>query len=109
MKKIKMFDVVVFIIALFLVAIVLYPLILIISYSISDPGLVATGQILLLPKGINFEGYKAVFEDSQIMLGYANTIFYTDSDMHFTVMTRRATPHGKIILSITLIYMVRED
>jgi len=101
MKKIKMFDVVVFIIALFLVAIVLYPLILIISYSISDPGLVATGQILLLPKGINFEGYKAVFEDSQIMLGYANTIFYT---VVGTAINLLVTVPAGYVLSKTDIY-----
>ena len=76
-KKIEFFDIVVHIITAFLVVIVLYPLILVLSNSISDPGLVASGQVLLLPKGINFEGYKAIFQSKDIMTGYANTIFYT--------------------------------
>lgn len=31
----------------------------------------------LFPKGINFEGYKMVFKNSQIWNGYKNTIIYT--------------------------------
>lgn len=76
-KKIELFDVIVHIITVFLMMIVLYPLILVLSNSVSDPGMVASGQVLLLPKGINFDGYQAVFQDKNIMTGYANTIFYT--------------------------------
>lgn len=76
-KKIEAFDIFVYTVAAFLVLIVLYPLILVLSNSVSDPGLVATGKVLLLPKGFNLEGYKAVFQDKNIMTGYANTIFYT--------------------------------
>lgn len=76
-KRISLFDVVVHIIAIFLIFIVGYPLLLVVSNSFSDPGLVATGKILFLPKGFNLEGYKAVFQSSDIMIGYANTIYYT--------------------------------
>ena len=38
--------------------IILYPLWFVIIASISDPNLVATGEVLLLPKGITFEGFK---------------------------------------------------
>ena len=31
----------------------------------------------LFPKGITFEGYERVFQNSEIWLGYRNTIFYT--------------------------------
>ena len=57
-KRITLFDTVVHIIALILIVMVGYPLILVVSNSFSEPGLVATGQILLWPKGINLEGYK---------------------------------------------------
>lgn len=57
--------------------IVLYPLIYILSCSFSDPHLVASGQVWLYPKGFNLEGYARVFKDENIMIGYANTIFYT--------------------------------
>ena len=76
-KKITLFDVIVHIISGFLLLIVLYPLIVVVSSSLSDPTLVATGKVILMPKGINLEGYKAVFGDKDILIGYANTIFYT--------------------------------
>ena len=43
-KKLTPFDVVVHIIALFLLAIVVYPLILVLSSSISDPQMVAAAE-----------------------------------------------------------------
>lgn len=65
-----------FVLALILIM-VLFPLIHILSASISDPDLVSTGKVTLIPRGINFEGYKKVFESKDIMTGYKNTIFYT--------------------------------
>lgn len=76
-KKITFFDIIVHIISGFLLLIVLYPLIVVVSSSFSDPALVATGKVVLLPKGLNIEGYKSVFSNDDIMVGYANTIFYT--------------------------------
>ena len=76
-KRITAFDIVVYSIAIVLTALVLYPLILVLSSSISDPSLVAKGEVVFLPKGINLEGYKALLEDRDIVTGYANTIFYT--------------------------------
>lgn len=58
-------------------AVVIYPLIYIVSASISDPKLVGSGEMWLFPKGITFEGYKRVFENTSIWTGYANTILYT--------------------------------
>lgn len=60
-----------------IMVIVLYPLIYIISSSFSDPDLVSTGKVWLFPKGFNIEGYRRVFRDSEIMIGYRNTLFYT--------------------------------
>ena len=56
---------------------ILYPLWFVIIASISDPNLVATGEVLLLPKGITFEGFKYIFRDPRIWSGYYNTIRYT--------------------------------
>lgn len=76
-QKFTLFDFIVYAIATILLIIVAYPLILVISNSVSDPVLVASGEVLFLPKGFNLAGYKAVFGDKNIMTGYANTIFYT--------------------------------
>ncbi|MDR0877567.1 MAG: carbohydrate ABC transporter permease [Treponema sp.] len=56
---------------------VLYPLIYVISCSVSDPDLVASGRIWLIPKGLNILGYKRVFQDPSIITGYRNTLIYT--------------------------------
>nr|WP_054950444.1 carbohydrate ABC transporter permease [Numidum massiliense] len=58
-------------------AIVLYPLIYVVSASISNPAFVNSGQMWLFPKDIMWEGYVRVFENKQIWIGYRNTIFYT--------------------------------
>ena len=76
-RKISGFDIGIIVIILMLVAIVLYPLIFVISSSVSEPTMVATGKVFFLPKGFTLDGYKRVFEDSNIMTGYANSLFYT--------------------------------
>lgn len=113
-KKITLFDIIVHIISGFLLLIVLYPLIVVLSSSISDPALVATGQVVFLPKGINFEGYKAVFSDKEILIGYANTIFYTVFgtliNLFVTVpagyaLTKKNVPGRNFIMTLFMITM----
>jgi putative aldouronate transport system permease protein len=57
--------------------IVLYPLVFVLSASISDPLLVMQGQVWLWPKGLNLDAYARVFQNSDIMTGYRNVIVYT--------------------------------
>ena len=54
-----------------------YPVLFVIIASISDPDLVNTGKVILIPKGISFDGYRNVFKDPRILTSYRNTIFYT--------------------------------
>ena len=76
-RKFTFFDMVVYTISTLLVIIVMYPLVLVLSNSVSDPSMVASGQVLLLPKGLNFEGYKEIGRSKDLLTGYANTVFYT--------------------------------
>ena len=55
----------------------LYPLIYILSSSVSDPVEVYAGNVRLLPVGFSLEPYIRVFENDNILRGYGNTIFYT--------------------------------
>lgn len=71
------FDIVNYTIILLSVVITLYPLIYVLSASISDPNKVNAGKMWLFPVGITFAGYEKVFSDPEIWSGYANTIFYT--------------------------------
>ncbi|WP_248927185.1 carbohydrate ABC transporter permease [Paenibacillus hamazuiensis] len=73
----KIFDAVVNILAALVLIAVLYPLLFIVSASFSDPALVLSGEVLLLPKQVTLEAYKNVFENGQIWNGYKNTIVYT--------------------------------
>lgn len=113
-KKIKMFDIIVYAIAILLILIVGYPLILVLSNSVSSPEMVATGQVLLFPKGFTLEGYKAVFADKSIITGYANTIFYTVTKTLLSLaitlpagyaLTKTTVPGNKFIMTMFMITM----
>ena len=56
---------------------VLYPIVYVISASFSSPTAVSTGKVVLWPVDFSLEGYKAVFENQDVLIGYRNTIFYT--------------------------------
>jgi len=57
--------------------IILYPLIYVLSCSVSSPSDVSVGNIWLWPKDLTVAGYIRVFQDPSIMTGYGNTLFYT--------------------------------
>ena len=82
----KIFYGVVDIIMLIMLVAVLIPLLYVISSSISQPSEVLRGKVLILPKGLSLDGYKAVFKDSRIITGYLNTILYTGSITLFAVI-----------------------
>jgi len=56
---------------------VLYPLIYILSASISSPDAVGSGEVILWPIGFTLEGYTRIFREKFIMIGYKNTLYYT--------------------------------
>lgn len=73
----KVFQVLNTIFLIFIVAIVLYPLVFVLSASISEPEHLLKGEIWLFPKNITFDSYLRVFKNDAILHGYANTIKYT--------------------------------
>ena len=113
-KRLTTFDVIVYIISTILLLIVLYPLILVLANSVSDPNYVASGQVVLLPKGFNLDGYQAVFGAKDIMNGYANTIFYTvvGTVINLIVtlpagyaLTKKAVPGRNFVMTVFMITM----
>lgn len=62
---------------LIITIIIVYPLIFVISASISDPSAVSNGKVWLWPVDITFRGYKLIFDNPDIWNGYKNTIIYT--------------------------------
>lgn len=73
----KIFDAVVMLVVTFIFIVMLYPLIYIVSASFSSARAVSTGRVFLWPVEPSVEGYRAVFENKDILGGYINTIFYT--------------------------------
>ena len=55
----------------------LYPLIYVLSASISEPLAVNSGRMKLWPVGFNIEGYKSILSNKWILTGYGNSLFYT--------------------------------
>ncbi|MBT2291075.1 carbohydrate ABC transporter permease [Paenibacillus albidus] len=73
----KLFLVSTYIYLCLALVVVIYPLIYILSASISDPQDVNSGAMWLFPKNLTLDGYKLVFENPKIWNGYLNTIIYT--------------------------------
>lgn len=79
-------NVIIYTLATIALLITLYPLYFVLIASISDPTLVKSGQIFLIPKGLTLMGYEKVFEDARVWTGYRNTIFYVIAGSLISVM-----------------------
>lgn len=73
----RIFEAVNALLLLALTLLVAYPLYFVIIASISSPSAVNMGEVLLLPKNINFTGYSFVFQDADLWHGYLVTIVLT--------------------------------
>lgn len=71
------FDVVSTLLLIVALLIVLYPLYFVLIASISDANSISLGKVILLPKNIDFVGYRRILQDNRIMNGYVNSILYT--------------------------------
>ncbi|RVX43805.1 carbohydrate ABC transporter membrane protein 2 (CUT1 family) [Nonomuraea polychroma] len=56
---------------------VVYPVYFVVIASLSNPSLIATGEVWLWPKGVNLFGYEQIFNDARIWTGYGNTLLYS--------------------------------
>ncbi|OAB46376.1 carbohydrate ABC transporter permease [Paenibacillus antarcticus] len=57
--------------------IILYPLLFVVFASLSDPRQIFDNILLLWPRGFTLEGYKRVFDNQDIWMGFKNAIIYT--------------------------------
>lgn len=73
----KTFDVINTIFLIILLILIVYPLVFVLSASISDPMAVNSGKMWLWPVDITLKGYELVFSEKSIWSGYKNTIIYT--------------------------------
>lgn len=82
----KTSDIILVVICIAILLIVAYPLYYVLVASVSDPYDVYAGKTFLLPKGFTLDGYKAVFADDSIVIGYWNSIKYTVIGTAFSVI-----------------------
>lgn len=57
--------------------IMLYPLILVLSSSVSDPQAIIRGEVRLLPVEFSWESYVKVFQNEDIVRSFVNSVVYT--------------------------------
>ncbi len=113
-KQDKVFNTIVNVILVIFTLVMLYPLIYIVSNSISIASEVYKGSVWLLPKKISFDAYQHVFNNKYILTGYKNTIVYTligtIISLIFTIsaaypLSRKDLKHRKIIVIIFVVTM----
>ena len=111
----KAFERINTIFVLVLTLIIIYPLIFVVSASISDPHAVNTGKMWLWPVDITFDGFKRVFQNEAIWVGYKNTIIYTlvGTSIHLFILlpcayalSRKELMAKKVFLWIILFTML---
>ena len=73
----RIFYIIATVIAVAALVIVLYPMYFIVIASFSNSNMVNQGLVSLLPKDINFYGYRKILERTDLWVGYKNTIIYT--------------------------------
>ena len=71
------FNAIVYLLMFVLIVVMAYPLVLVVSCSISNPKYVMQGLIRLFPKEITFKAYNNVFHHARLITGFKNSVFYT--------------------------------
>jgi putative aldouronate transport system permease protein len=73
----QIFDWIVNAILAIICILVLYPLLFVLVASFSSPEAVMRGEVWLWPTNITWIGYLRIFQNSEMLTGYVNTIVYT--------------------------------
>ena len=105
-KKVELFDVVNVSLVIATTLLVLYPLYFCVIASFSAPSEIALGNVVTWVKGFTLDSYKYMFQESQLWVGYRNTIIYTVLGTLYNLvltipaayfMSKRNVPFGKAI------------
>lgn len=105
-KKVELFDVINTLLVVAITILVMYPLYFCVIASFSSPSEIALGNVIGWIKGFTVDSYKYMFKESQLWVGYRNTIIYTILGTLYNlvltipaayVMSKRNVPFGKTI------------
>ncbi|NEE01697.1 carbohydrate ABC transporter permease [Phytoactinopolyspora halotolerans] len=96
-------------------AVVLIPLLHILASSFSSPNAVSSGRVTLWPVEFSIRGYEVALSNSQVITGFANSLFYTSVGTFISVsltvaiaypLSRRDFVGGGIITRIIVFTML---
>jgi len=73
----RTFYLVIYILLTVFFLLTLYPLVYVVSVSISSVEAAAAGRVWLFPVGFSLEGYKMVFHNAKVGWGFYNSVIYT--------------------------------
>ena len=113
----RLFLIFVYVVLSGALVIVLFPLLHILSASFSSPQAVNSGRVWLFPVDFTLAGYKAVFANPNILIGYGNSLFYamagTFVNVVMTVLIAyplsRRTFYGRHIIMMLLVFTMLFD
>ena len=77
----RIFDTLNFAFVAVVTFVILYPLLFVLSASVSDPNMVNGGKVWLWPREVTFEAYKYVLQESKVWRAYVNTVLYVAVDI----------------------------
>ncbi len=92
----RVFGIITYTLATIFMLLCAYPLIYVVSASISNPALIVSGKIILLPREIQLRAYEAVFKSEDVLLGYQNAVFYAFAGTAINILLTTA---GAYVLS----------
>lgn len=84
-RKWTLFDYVNTFFMLIVFFVTLYPMLYIVSVSLSDTIYILQAKVIFLPKGFNIEAYKMIFTDERIPRALLNSILYTSTGTVFNL------------------------
>ncbi|MGE7624961.1 carbohydrate ABC transporter permease [Viridibacillus sp. NPDC096237] len=76
-KTDRAFNVINFVFLAIVALLVIYPLVFVLSASLSNPQYILSGELWLWPKEFTLDAYEKVFKNEDIINGFVNTLKYT--------------------------------
>ena len=73
----RVLNAVLYVLLSLILAAVAYPLFFVVIASISDPVLVNTGKVWIIPRGLTLDGYARIVQHEDLLRGYRNSLAYT--------------------------------
>ena len=73
----RVFQYAIYLLSFLIAVFTLYPLIYVLSASVSNPSNILNGKVVLFPVDFTSMAYRRVFHSADILTGYRNTIIYS--------------------------------